>query len=135
MKRYLLDTGIFSDFANRRRGVGVRVRAARQQGAKIGTCLPVVGELYYGIELSETKERNLKNIRQALSGVVLWPFNEAAAEQYGLIAADLRRRGITIQQIDIQVAAIAATLGDCIVVSSDNDLLTISGLTVENWAK
>ena len=45
MKRFLLDTGILSDFINHRRGVDARVQQAKQQGARIGTCMPVVGEL------------------------------------------------------------------------------------------
>jgi tRNA(fMet)-specific endonuclease VapC len=39
-----------------------------------------------------------------------------------------------MQQIDIQVAAIALSLANCTVVSMDSDLTAISGLTVENWA-
>jgi tRNA(fMet)-specific endonuclease VapC len=39
-----------------------------------------------------------------------------------------------MQQIDIQVAAIALSLGNCTVVSSDSDLAAVPGLTVENWA-
>ena len=39
-----------------------------------------------------------------------------------------------MQQIDIQIAAIAITLGNCTVVSTDSDLTAIPGLTVENWA-
>jgi len=39
-----------------------------------------------------------------------------------------------MQQIDIQVAAIAFALGDCTVVSVDNDLSGVPGLTVENWS-
>jgi predicted nucleic acid-binding protein len=39
-----------------------------------------------------------------------------------------------MQQIDIQIAAVAAALGDCTVVSGDSDLPAIPGLTVENWA-
>ncbi len=122
------------DFASHRRGVDARVRDARQRGAKIGTCLPVVGELFFGMELSATRDRNLKLLRQALTRVDFWPFDEAAAEEYGRVAADLRRRGVTIQQVDIQVAAIAISLGDCTVVSSDSDMLAIPGLSVENWA-
>lgn len=41
--------------------------------------------------------------------------------------------GRPMQQIDIQIAAIARTLGDCTVVSSDTDLAAVPGLTVENW--
>jgi len=43
MNRYLLDTNRMGHFINRRRGVDLRVRQARQQGAVLGTCLPVVG--------------------------------------------------------------------------------------------
>ncbi len=39
-----------------------------------------------------------------------------------------------MQQVDMQVAAIALTLSQCIVVSEDTDLLAVPGLTVENWA-
>jgi tRNA(fMet)-specific endonuclease VapC len=38
-----------------------------------------------------------------------------------------------MQQIDIMVAAIAFSLGDCTVVTSDTDLADVPGLTVENW--
>jgi tRNA(fMet)-specific endonuclease VapC len=39
-----------------------------------------------------------------------------------------------MQSIDIMVAAIALSLGKCTVVSSDNDLSAVPGLSVENWA-
>jgi tRNA(fMet)-specific endonuclease VapC len=38
-----------------------------------------------------------------------------------------------MQQIDIQIAAIALSLGNCTVISTDSDLLAIPGLSVENW--
>jgi hypothetical protein len=40
MTRYLLDTGIMSDFINHRKGVDVKVREARQRGARIGFAVP-----------------------------------------------------------------------------------------------
>jgi len=58
-----------------------------------------------------------------------------AAVEYGRLAAELHRRGRAVQQIDIQVAAIALTLADCTVVSKDSDLLDVPRLTVENWAQ
>jgi hypothetical protein len=45
--RYLLDTGMMGHFINHRRSVDVRVREANQRGARIGTCMPVVGEWFY----------------------------------------------------------------------------------------
>ena len=39
-----------------------------------------------------------------------------------------------MQQIDIMVAAIAFSLGNCTVVSDDTNLPAVPGLAVENWA-
>ena len=39
-----------------------------------------------------------------------------------------------MQQVDIQVAAIALALGQCTVVSEDTDLSVVPGLSIENWA-
>jgi tRNA(fMet)-specific endonuclease VapC len=39
-----------------------------------------------------------------------------------------------MQKIDIQIAAIALTLGNCTVVTTDSDLTTVPGLCTENWA-
>jgi hypothetical protein len=47
VKRYLLDTGIVSDFINHRKGVDVKAREARPCGARLGTCMPVVGGLFF----------------------------------------------------------------------------------------
>ena len=39
-----------------------------------------------------------------------------------------------MQTIDIQIAAIARTLRNCTVVTTESDLSAVPGLTVENWA-
>lgn len=39
-----------------------------------------------------------------------------------------------MQVIDIMIAAVALTLGNCTVVSKDSDLSAVPGLAVENWA-
>ena len=134
MKRYLLDTGIMSDFINHRNGADVKARDARQRGARIGACMPVVGELFFGVEASATRDANLPKLKRALSGIICWPFDRAAAEAYGRLAAELKRLGRPMQQIDIQIAAIALSLSDCTVVSADRDLAAVPGLMVENWA-
>ena len=40
-----------------------------------------------------------------------------------------------IQVVDMMVAAIALSLGNTAVVTSDADLFHIPGLSVENWAE
>jgi tRNA(fMet)-specific endonuclease VapC len=134
MTRFLLDTGIAGDFIDRRRGVFERAREETARGNRIGIGPPVLAELAYGIEQSASRERNMQSLRTALAAWKLWPFDEKAAFEYGRIAAELRRMGRPMQSIDIMVAAIAFSLGKCTVVSSDNDLLAVPGLSVENWA-
>jgi tRNA(fMet)-specific endonuclease VapC len=121
------------DFINRRRGFDVWVRDARQRGDRIGTCFPVVGELFFGVEASATRDVNFQRLRRALGRIVCWPFDRKAAEEYGRLAAGLKRSGRVIQQIDIQIAAIALSLGSCTVVTTDSDLAAMPGLVVENW--
>ena len=134
IRRYLLDTGIAQDFQAGRGPVRARAISQRKNGHRIGICVPVLGELWSGVEYSSSRDRNLGQLRQALSTLWIWPYTVDAAEEYGRIFAELRRAGRTIQQIDMQIGAIARTLPNCIVVSKDYDLLAIAGLTVENWA-
>jgi len=134
VNRFLLDSGSANDFVNRRRGVDERADAERHRGNRIGIGTPVLGELLAGLGGSATRERNMQRLRNALSRLVLWPYDRSAAEEYGRIFAELRRRGRPMQQIDIQIAAIAMSLGSTTVVSSDSDLAAVPGLSVENWS-
>ena len=133
-RRYLLDTGPALDFLFHRKGVDVRVQDARRSGAKIGICLPVLAEIVAGLEASDSRERSWEIARRTLEKLVCWPFDKKAAYEYGRIFAELKRHGRVIQQIDMMIAAIAFSLGNCTVVSSDSDLTVVPGLTVQNWA-
>ncbi len=133
-RRYLLDTGIAQDYQAGRGGIRERAIAQRKSGHRIGICVPVLGELWSGVACSASRQRNLELLRQALLTLLIWPFSAEAAEEYGRIFAELRRAGRIIQQVDIQIGAIARTLPHCVVVSKDTDLSAISGISVENWA-
>lgn len=134
MSRHLLDTGTASDFINRRRGVDLRVREAVLHGDQVGICTPVLGELWAGMEYSASRDQNIDRMRHALAKLRLWPFDKKAAEEYGRVWAELRRLGRNIQQVDMQIAAIARSLGNCTVVTKDTDFVVVPGLKVVNWA-
>jgi tRNA(fMet)-specific endonuclease VapC len=133
-QRYLLDTGPAFDFLFKRRNVDFRVEAARKNGGKIGICIPVLGESAGGLDASGSREAYWEIAKRRLAKLICWPYDRAAAYEYGRIYADLKRRGRPMQQIDIQIAAIALTLGNCTVISTDSDLSAIQGLPVENWS-
>jgi tRNA(fMet)-specific endonuclease VapC len=133
MTRFLLDSGIASDYINRRHGVFERARIETVKGNPVGIGIPVLAELVAGIEHSRSRDRNMKSLKAALGSLRLWPFDPSAAFEYGRVYAELARLGRPIGVIDSMIAAIAKTLGNCTVVSTDSDLFAIPGLTVENW--
>ena len=133
MRRFLLDSNTLSAFIDRREPVGTRAAEARKRGDRLGTCEPVVAEMFYGIEFSSSRTENIVRLERALSQIAVWPFDRRAAREYGRLAADLRRRGRPMQSIDMMLAAVAITLEHCTVVSTDSDLSAIPGLLVENW--
>lgn len=93
MTRFLLDTGSAGDYIHRRGGVYERARTVIKDGHRIGIGLPVLAELWFGVENSSSREKNADKLRRVLSELIIWPLSEAAAEEYGRIAAMLKRAG------------------------------------------
>jgi tRNA(fMet)-specific endonuclease VapC len=94
----------------------------------------VLGEIAGGLERSSSREFSWELARKRLGLLTCWPYDQSAAIEYGRLYALLFRIGRPMLQIDIQIAAIAFSLGSTTIVSSDSDLLRIPGLSVENWA-
>ena len=115
----------------KRHGVRERAIAAALRGKRLGICLLVLGELWFGVANGGNQERNRQRLLVAVADWTVWPYDATAAETYGRLA-HLKRSGCIIQQIDMQIAAIALTLGDCTVVTNDKDLLSVPGLSVED---
>jgi tRNA(fMet)-specific endonuclease VapC len=134
MRRFLLDIGPAQDFSNDRNEIRGRVQAERQRGNRVGIATPVLGELWAGLGGSKSRERNVHRLYFGLSRLILWPYDAEASEEYGRLFNELKRLGRPMQQVDIQIAAIAFALGNCTVVSGDSDLKAITGLSVADWA-
>ena len=96
-----------------------RAKDVRDAGAIVGIAIPGLAELLFGAEYSHAPDANRQRIMRAVAKWPVWTFDRAAAAKYGVLAAELKRRGRPMQQNDIQIAAIALTLGNCIVVSKD----------------
>jgi tRNA(fMet)-specific endonuclease VapC len=131
--RFLLDTNMAGHYINRRHGVFDRARLEVANGNPIGIGVPVLAELVAGIEHSSSRERNMKRLKTAIASLRLWPFDSSAAFEYGRIYAQLARLGRPIGVVDTMIAAIAMTLGNCMVVSSDRDLRAVPGLNLQDW--
>lgn len=135
MTRCLFDTGIAGDYINRRCQVRGKAARATKAGHRIEICPPVLGESWDGVFGSATREFNERLLLRHLDHFKVWLFDAAACREYGRLSAELRSRGRKMQQIDIQIAAIALTLGNCGVVSKDGDRRAVPGLTVDDWSQ
>jgi tRNA(fMet)-specific endonuclease VapC len=131
---WLLDTNMLVYARNGVASVVSRLDEAWEQG-EVVTSLLVVGELIYGVEKSIRREANLATVEQQLAMLdAILPPTDAIVRRFGRLKAELGRRGIIKQDIDLHIAATAVETGATLV-TNDGALLdgAIPGLTVENW--
>ena len=110
----LLDTNVISALMQREADEVVVAWLDTQPPESIWTTSITVFEVRFGLELiGNGRRRRLmetafrKMLEEDFEGRVV-PFDEAAAEAAGRIAAERRRRGRTIEIRDVQIAGIAA---------------------------
>ena len=61
------------------------------------------------------------------------PFDAAAADRFGVVAAVLSRRGEPIGAFDTLLAAHALSLGLTVVTNNTRHFGRVPGLAVDNW--
>lgn len=92
-----------------------------------------LSELKYGVYNSVNLERNGENLLRFLIGVTVLDYNSAAAEEYGRIRAQLRRKGMPIGQMDMLIAAHAKADNLTLVTNNTREFARIDGLHLEDW--
>jgi len=90
---YLLDTNHLSKVLDGQQLLRQRLLAAQQRGDELGISTTVLGEIYFAAYSSDRREQNLRRIEQLVGSVRVWTFDSDAAKGFGLIRAELRRRG------------------------------------------
>ena len=92
----------------------------------------VLGELLYGAHKSVQRAKMLEQVKAFSDGCILLLPDEATAELYGQIKAELSVAGKAIPQNDIWIAA-AAKEHDLPVATRDQHFSFVSGLTILPW--
>lgn len=133
MKRFLLDSNALNAYIYRKKGVYERATTDRQPGSYLGTGIPIVAEILAGAHGSASADVNIGKVETALNHLVLWPFELPAAREYARLFAVLKKSGVTMQPIDLMIAAIGLTIPHCIIVTCDSDFARVPGLKIENW--
>ena len=108
----ILDTNIISELFRKQPSPQVMAWLDAQPAQALATTSITVAELRYGANALDAGERRDKlnagiteMLENPLAGRVL-SFDLRAAEMYGVLAADLRRKGVAVGTNDMMIAAV-----------------------------
>lgn len=131
--KYLLDTNICIYIA-KHNPPAVRERFSQHTAAELAMSVVTLGELRFGAEKSQSRERALSVISNLESTMQIAPITDAAGIHYGQIRADLQQRGLLIGNNDLWLAAHARAEGWILVTNNEREFVRVKELKVENWA-
>ena len=134
--KYLLDSNILSEPARLKPDGHVLQLFAENDGDYV-TAAIVWHELMYGCELlaASKRKRQLQSYLAMLltNGLIVLPFDQAAADWYAKERARLQRQGKTCAYADGEIAAIAVSHNLTLVTRNTKDYASFQNLALENW--
>jgi len=132
---YCFDTDVLSAVLKRDPSLSLIRRLARVPPEQQFTTAINLGELLYGAARSGNP-RLVERIRDLvpLAQRVL-PFDQAAAEVYGPLRAQLEAEGRRLGEPDLRIASIAISRTLILVTGNVRHFARIPGLRVENWLR
>ena len=131
--RYLLDTNICI-YVLKAHPPQVLERFRTTPLGQVVMSVVTYAELRHGIERTPAEDRAAADhaLQRFIARVPVLPFDERAAESYGVLAAAVRdRRRDTMDRL---IAAHAVSVGVTLVTNHEADFKDYPGLNVENWA-
>ena len=133
MTRYLLDTNIVSYFV---KGINDGLTTRMERGFKaqnIAISAVTRGELRFGMEMMDAKDRRRTRIALLLDDLPALPWTPEAADLFGQIKAQLQRKGTPIGELDTQIGAHALAENLILVTHNTRHFERIPGLKLEDW--
>ncbi|MGA2500533.1 MAG: type II toxin-antitoxin system VapC family toxin [Tepidisphaeraceae bacterium] len=101
--------------------------------ADIRVCSVVKAELFFGAARSTDPAGTLQRQKHFLARFTSLVFDDAAAEIYGGIRAQLQALGTPIGPNDLLIASISIANGVTLVTHNVNEFSRVTGLSIEDW--
>lgn len=124
---YLLDTNIISALFKGEEIISSKIVDA----TNINIPVIALGELYYGIELSNTL-KYMADIEDIKATYELLVVDDITSKYYGTVKAALRKKGTPIPENDIWIAALALQ-HNLTLATRDKHFDEVDGLMTEKW--
>lgn len=131
--KYLLDTNTCIRVLNASGAATLVERWKAARPSQIRLCSVVKAELLFGAEKSAKRELVHQKLQVFFSRFKSMPFDDAAAQTYGVIRAALEQEGRLIGPNDMLIAAIALANGLTVVTHNTAELGRVPGLLLEDW--
>jgi tRNA(fMet)-specific endonuclease VapC len=126
----MLDTNTVSHLLRKHPKVGRRLVEAAPASLYISAVTE--GELLFGLAKRPEAAQLHVVVGEFLKRVDVLPWDREIAARYGLLRADLTRRGQGLAPLDLLIAAHALAI-DAVLVTSDRAFARVPGLMVEDW--
>ena len=130
--RYLLDTNICIYIA-KQNPPAVREHFARHSSDELAMSVITLGELRFGAEKSQAREKAIATLNHLESIIQVVPLSEAAGRHYGQIRAGLQKVGQPIGNNDLWIAAHARAKAWILVTNNEREFVRIESLQIANW--
>ncbi|MBD3726337.1 MAG: tRNA(fMet)-specific endonuclease VapC [Moraxella osloensis] len=131
MLTFMLDTNIAIHVIKQRPIAALN--KFNQYAARICVSSITVAELYFGAENSQNIAKNLVQVDDFLSRLVILDYGSQAASHYGNIYADLTKKGNVISENDMHIAGHARSRGLILVTNNLREFERVEGLRLDNW--
>jgi tRNA(fMet)-specific endonuclease VapC len=130
MPDYMLDTDTVSLALRGEGNVGQEILKHRPSELSISSV--TLAELRFGAQVKGSQKLH-RLISTFADSIDVIPFDQAAATEYGIVAASLRKSGTPIGSLDTLLAAHALSLDLIFVTANQKHFKMVTGLTIENW--
>jgi len=126
----MLDTNTVSHLIRGHPHVARRVVAAPM--ASICISAITKGELLFGLAKRPDAKRLHGAVREFLRCTDVLPWSDAVAERYGVVRAEMERRGKVLAALDMLIAAHALSV-DAVLVTNDGAFGHVADLHLGDW--
>lgn len=127
-----LDTDIFVSLLRGDKEAIEFVSKLEKANQPIRTTIITAYELLKGAGASSMPERNLARVRDLISSARVLGLSYGACEEASRVYAGMKRKGKTMSEFDLLIAAIAM-YNDDILISRDEHFKLVEGLTLRTW--
>ena len=131
---YLFDTDTLSNVVKRKPSGRLLQKLEETPIAFQHTSAINIGEIYYGANRSSRKMQILKAFEEMVfPNVNILPFDRQSGQVFGILKAELEKRGIGCSEPDLRIAAVAIQHSLILITSNTRHFKNVPGLRIEDW--